>query len=383
MLYWVTMRIAIDVSSAFGGPSGAGFYVSELTAALARAGGHELVLTSASWSADEQWAAARLPEGPGVSRVTLKVPQRLLLPAEHYAGLRWRERKYAALGVDVYFGPGNTLPPLGRMPGVVTVHHVGGELPGGAWPAFYFGSLTPSSARRADRVIAVSDHTRREILAAWDLDPAKVVRVHEGGPGPEFRPLRSGDAEAPVDAPFILHVGALFKRKNVPNLLKAYALLLGRNPRLPHALVLAGRDGDASAEIETALALPPLRDRVVRLGGVPREDLVALYRRASVLAYPSLLEGFGFPLLEAMACGTPVVAADAASLPEIGGDAALLCDAEKPEAIADALERALDPETAAALRARGPARAASFSWDKAARETIAVLASAREDARKS
>jgi glycosyltransferase involved in cell wall biosynthesis len=373
------MRIALDVSALLDGASGLGFYVERLTAALAAAAPErEFLLTAAFWSGPKRFDDAPLPRARNVTRVRLAAPQRFLLPAEEAAGLHWRERRLLALGVDAIHGLGNTLPPLSRLPGVVTIHHVGGELPPGLWPRFFFNVVPRNSARRADRVIAVSERTRTEAIAAWGLDPARIETIAEGGPDAVFRPA---DADAPRSTvPYILHVGALVVRKNVPALLDAFARVVAQNPSRPLRLLLAGRPGEASAEIARLMAAPALAGRVDLLGPVPRERLVALYQGAAVVAVPSLLEGFGFPVLEAMACGAPVVAADAAALPETAGGAALLCDAARPEEFAKALSRVLDePELAADLRSRGLVRAASFSWEKAARETLRVIDAARAD----
>ena len=369
------MRIALDVSAVLDGASGLGFYIERLTAALvAAAPEREFVLTAAFWRGARRLEDAPLPRARNVVRARIAAPQRLLLPAEEAAGLLWRERKLLALGVDAVHGLGNVLPPLSRLPGVVTIHHVGGGVPPGPWARFFFNTLPRRSALRADRAIAVSERTRGEALAAWGLDPARVVTVHEGGPDPVFRPAVSG---APGE-PYVLHVGGLSVRKNVPVLLRAFAAIVAKDPGRPLRLLLAGRPGEASAEIARLAAEPPLAGRVELLGEVSRERLVALYQGAAAVAVPSLVEGFGFPVLEAMACGAPVIAADAAALPEVAGGAALLCDATAPEPLSAALARVLnEPDLAADLRRRGPARAAAFSWEKAARETLQVVDAAR------
>ncbi len=370
------MRIALDVAAALDGASGLGFYVERIAAALVAAGPeHEFVLTAAFWTGAERLAAAALPRGPNVSRLRLAAPQRLLLPTEEVAGLRWRERKLLARGVDAYLGLGNVLPPLVQLPGVVVVHHVGGELPPGLWPRFFFETLPARSARRAERVIAVSEHTRARAIDAWGLEARRVTTVLEGGPDSLFRATTAATNSV---TPYVLHVGALVARKNISGLLRAFAQIIERDPARPLRLVLAGRPGDASAEIARLASQPPLSGRVEILGSVARERLVALYQGAAAVVVPSLLEGFGFPVLEAMACGAPVVAAHASSLPEVAGDAALLCDASRPEALATALSRVLEePDFAAELRRRGPARAASFSWAESARRTLDVVVEAR------
>ncbi|MBI3563961.1 MAG: glycosyltransferase family 4 protein [Elusimicrobia bacterium] len=369
------MRIALEVSGLLDAASGLGFYIERLSAALvAAAPEHEFVFTSASWSGADRLTAAPLPRARNASLLHLRAPQRLLLPAEEFAGSRWRERRLLAAGIELFHGMGNALPPLATLPGVVTMHHIGGSVPPSLWNGFFFGTLPRRSALRADRVIAVSGPTRDALIADWGVDPGKVVVVHEGGPGPEFRPAPA----RPAETPYVLHVGALVARKNVANLLRAFGKVVERDPSRPLRLVLAGRDGDATSEATRLASAPPLAGRVEFLGPVTRERLIGLYQGAVLVAVPSLLEGFGFPLLEAMACGAPVVAADAASLPELAGDAAVLCDATRPEPLADALARVLDDRGLAdALRAKGPARAARFTWDSAARATLTVINEAR------
>ncbi|MFI5346124.1 MAG: glycosyltransferase family 4 protein [Elusimicrobiota bacterium] len=375
-------RIALDVSAALDGASGLGFYVERLTAAMAAvAPEREFVLTSAFWRGPGNMETVPLPIGPNITRLRLSAPQRLLLPAEEAAGLLWRERKLIAAGVDALHGLCNNLAPLSRLPGVVTIHHVGGELPPGLWPKFFFGVIPRRSALRADRVIAVSEHTRTQAISSWGLDPKRIKTVLEGGPDPIFRTAtKSNDGSKP----YVLHVGALYVRKNVPALLRAFSAVVAKDPARPLRLVLAGRPGDAADEINRLAATPPLAGRVEILGSVSRERLVSLYQGAAAVVIPSLLEGFGFPVLEAMACGAPVIAAEATSLPEVAGGAALLCDASAPEGIAAALARVLDePDLAADLRRRGLARAASFSWETAARLTLQVIDEATADRRKS
>src|SRR6185312_13336357 len=241
------MRIALDVSAALDGASGLGFYVERLTAALvAVAPEREFIFTAAFWRGGRRLEDAALPRARNVTRLRFAAPQRLLLPAEEYAGVSWRERRFRALGVDAVHGLGNVLPPLTRLPGVVTVHHVGGGVPPGPWADFFFNKLPVRSALRADRVIAVSERTRTEAIAQWGLDAARVRTVHEGGPDAVFRAAEAATA-APA-APYILHVGGLSVRKNVPALLRAVAAIVAKDSSRPLRLVLAGRPGEASAE---------------------------------------------------------------------------------------------------------------------------------------
>jgi glycosyltransferase involved in cell wall biosynthesis len=185
------------------------------------------------------------------------------------------------------------------------------------------------------------------------------------------------DAVAPalgrygVEPPYILYVGSLEKRKNLPRLLQAYARL--RQDLPGWKLVIVGARKWKSAPIFDTLSRLGLEPYVHFTGFVEEDDLPALYNGADLFCFPSLYEGFGLPVLEAMACGTPVVTSSTSSLPEVAGEAALLVDPYDVEAIAAAMRRVLsDPELAQDLRARGLARAAQFTWERTARETIAV-----------
>jgi len=175
-----------------------------------------------------------------------------------------------------------------------------------------------------------------------------------------------------LDTPYILAVGTLQPRKNYPVLMQAYAALRQRTG-LPHKLAIVGGRGWLTEEIDATITRLGLADQVRLLGFAPDDDLPALYTGASLLAFPSLYEGFGLPALEAMACGTPVVASTAPSLPEVCGDAALLVDPADVDGLADALERVLtDQEMAAQMVARGQQRAAQFRWEDAAKDLLAV-----------
>lgn len=372
------MRIAVDVSAAFSGPSGATFYVQRLVEAMARLyPQHDFVLTCASWRVDSQWDLLDLPTGPNISRIVFKVPQRLFFPAQYFFGLSYCEGAYLKAGIDIFYGLGNTLPLLRRIPAVLTVHHVGGEIPFGLWNHFYYRMLIPDAARRAKGVIAISDFTRTELSAEWGIDPNRVVRVYPGGPNEDFRPFAPTDDVSPIAGPYLLHVGALVSRKNVVGLLRAYAQVLERAPELPHRLVLVGRDGDASAEVNRIIATTMiLRERVVRTGMVDHRTLLSLYRGAAAFVLPCVLDGFSFPALEAMACAVPAVVRSGSALTEVVGDAALLCDDISMSSAL--LEVMTNEEVREGLRRRGLARVKKFSWDLAAHETMAVLRAAAQ-----
>lgn len=234
---------------------------------------------------------------------------------------------------------------------------------------------------RADRIIAVSEATKRDIVQYLGIPAERISVVYEAA-DPAFHPQRGAaldDALARYGlrpGRYILSVGTLEPRKNYVRLIEAYARLRARLPDAP-PLVIAGGYGWRYDNILATPGHAGVAQSVRFLGRVPDEDLPALYAGAAVFAYPSLYEGFGLPVLEALACGTPVVTSNTSSLPEVLGDAGLLSVPYDTEAIAAAMARPLtDPALAAGLRAAGPRRAAQFSWARAARETIAVYAEA-------
>ena len=234
--------------------------------------------------------------------------------------------------------------------------------------------LMPLAARRATAIIAVSHSTKRDIVRILGVPESKVHVIYEA-PAPCFRPLTSSPKLEEVrrryrlPQRFVLYVGTIEPRKNLVRLLEAFAhLRQGR--AIPHALILAGHRGWKDETVFATVERLGVQDAVRFLGYVPEDDLVALYNLADVLVFPSLYEGFGLPVLEAMACGTPVVTSPRGSLQEVAGDAAVFVDPTEVGSIAEGLRRILkDPAEREALRARGLAHASRFTWEAAALRT--------------
>ncbi len=203
------------------------------------------------------------------------------------------------------------------------------------------------------------------------------IRLVPYGPGQDFRPITDGgQLEATlrrygVRRPYVLSVCRAYVHKNLAGLLRAYAVLRGRRGDVQ--LVLTGERYRAGGDLDRLTEELGLRDRVVFTGFVSNAELNALYSGADAFAFPSLAEGFGLPVLEAMACGTPVVASDASAVPEAVGEAGVVADARDPESFAAALARVLEDRALAAhCRARGAARVALFDWAASARRTLDV-----------
>ncbi|MBI4574896.1 MAG: glycosyltransferase family 4 protein [Planctomycetes bacterium] len=281
--------------------------------------------------------------------------------------------------VDLVHGPYHALPAVGCR-SVITVHDLGFVLHPEWRPRrgdVYLRRLFEASLLRVDGVVAVSESTRRELLGCYPrLDPARVRVVHEA-PGPGFRPLDPGGPEVQgvrarygIRGDYLLFVGTVEARKNLGTLLGAFARLARRWPGL--ALVVAGARGWRSEAVYREAR--SLGGSVILTGRVPEVELPALYAGAACLALPSHHEGFGLPVLEAMACGTPVVCSRAGALPEVAGEAALLVDPLDEDDLAAALGTVLqDTELAVRLRRAGPSRAGEFSWARSAQATMAFF----------
>jgi glycosyltransferase involved in cell wall biosynthesis len=268
---------------------------------------------------------------------------------------------------DVFHAPAYGAPICGVRPLVVTVHDVSYA----RRPEWYPHHSDPirrsfyrASARRADRIVTDSSFSRDEIVAAFDIDPARIDVVPLGV-GPPFSPDTRVAREM-----FVLHVGDLHARRNLSMLLDAVLALRRTDSRCARLrMVLAGADRGMLQSLQCQAA--GAREALVYIGRPGDVELVDLYRRAAVFAYPSRYEGFGLPLLEAMACETPVVAANAASVPEVVGSAAILLPVDDGAAWRDALAAVLtDASLAADLAVRGRLRARQFTWDRTALETL-------------
>jgi glycosyltransferase involved in cell wall biosynthesis len=303
------------------------------------------------------------------------------------------ERSARAARADLLHMPAAVGPIRGHLPTVVTIHdlsilHAPRDFR--PWFRHYARTVIPALARRAAKVITDSEATRQDVLDHLGLPAEHVVTIPLGVDA-TYRPLATAgtDSQAAsrerekfvaryhLTGPYVLSVGALEPRKNLIRLFEAIRLLAQRPATSEISVVHAGGYGWLADDILRATRAPALRGRIRLLGHVTEEDLVSLYRHARLLAYPSLFEGFGLPLLEAMACGCPVVTSDRSSLPEVAGDAAVLVDPDSVDAIADGIRRVWEDDALAAdLRARGLERARAFSWERTARLTADVYASA-------
>jgi len=365
------LRIAVDAGALAGPRDGIGRYLRSLFPRLVRQGGDVL-----EWHAYGR--AARSLDALGIGRIHSHADG---LPAGAgrvialATSMPWWLRRHRP---DLLWAPAHRLPwgiPASTAR-VVTIHDLcWAEAPHTMRPATRWldRALMPRSLLRADRIIAVSSATRAALVARYPALAQRVVVVREAAeplPPPQER---SALSSLGITSPFVLFVGSMEPRKNLARLLQAFASL---PPALRdrHALVVAGGRGWGGVDVEATARTLGIADRVRVLGVVDDALLATLYAHARCLAMPSLYEGFGLPLLEALSLGTPVLHGDNSSMPEVAGDAGLGIDASSVEAVASGLTRLLaDDALHARLASRARAHAARFSWESAARETMAVF----------
>lgn len=284
--------------------------------------------------------------------------------------------------VDLMHFPNFNVPVLYRRPFLVTIHdltrfHFPGQKHTSRAHQFAYQLVFRSAVRHARHIIAVSAYTNQELVRFFPEVEGRVSVIYEGVDD-RFLNASEGDGEdvaalarLGIETPFVLYVGLWMRHKNLPCLIRAFQRL--RAAGYPGRLVVTGRGRPWDENVQRLANDHSLGDVVVLPGAVSDDDLPALYRQADVLLFPSLSEGFGFPPLEAMACGTPVVAARAGSLPEILGDAALFADPNDPAAFARATELlARDPEMRERLVERGRERVRAFSWKTCGEMTFAL-----------
>lgn len=363
------VRIGFDVGPVTQRPTGVGNYCRNLIGTLVE---ECLDDSFVAFSASMRRPAIALT-GPRVTARHVPAPTRALYALWSNLGAPHIETLTGP--VDIFHATNFFLPPARTCGRVLTIHDLGFlVVPEMCSPKIVgpFSRQIRRFAAEADVVLADSEATRRDILRLLDVPPEKAVAA----PLAVAKGLRPLDRDAArrivrdrhgLDGPYVLFVSTLEPRKNVTGLLRAFARLRGG---IPHRLALVGATGWNAEPIVEAIAALGISDRVVRLGYAPDDDLNALYSAADVFVFPSYYEGFGLPVLEAMSCGCPVVTSNRSSLPEVVGEAGALCDPDDHAAIADAVLRLIEDETARERAvARGLAQAATFSWSACAART--------------
>ncbi len=374
------MRVAIDYSAAVNQRAGIGRLVRNQVLALAevdRDNDYRLVYARPNRGSEPQFPRAR-----NFSRHEVGIRERWLTILWHRAKLPL-PADWLSGPVDVYHCPDFVLPPLRHARGILTVHDLAFLMRPDCADArlrAFLEEVVPRSVRRADFIIADSENTRNDLVVLLGVSPSSVAVV-PGGVEERFSPVnepqrleRARRVLGVGKAPFVLAIGVLEPRKNLNRLMDAFLALKERRNVAPDLkLVLAGGKGWLYDDIFEHHATSPVRDDILLPGFVPDEMLPAIYSAADVLAFPSLYEGFGLPILEAMACGTPVVASRSSCLPEVAEGAALLVDPTNVEALTGALELSLlDGDLRARLIREGKQRASEYSWRRAAEELLGV-----------
>ncbi len=374
--------VGVDVYPFFEKMTGVGWYAWNLLAALDRVhAGLECNLYGPTFLAPEDPAPPAMPGGTTMRLRTHHLPPDFLLP--HRATLSVLRHVVEPLlklldANDVLFAPNFFLHrdqlPFGPTC-VATVHDLAFRARPDTVAPETLAELErrlPETLFRCERLIAVSESTADGLEEFLDVSRRRVHTIHEG-----LDPTFGSDAETTdtldeVAPPYLLFVSTLEPRKNVTGVLRAFRLLVEWG--YPGQLVLVGRWGWRTDAIRAELDSSPVRDRVIHLDYVDRTRLPALYAHADALLFPSWIEGFGLPIVEAMACGTPVVTSGSSSMPEVAGSAAVYVDPASPHGIASAVSALLDDaHHRQRLVTLGRERVRRFSWDRAAAATAEVL----------
>jgi radical SAM superfamily enzyme YgiQ (UPF0313 family)/glycosyltransferase involved in cell wall biosynthesis len=364
------MRIAFDGTALRPGRTGVGYYTEHLLHHLARTATNDELIVVSNRSID---TTSPLPSRVRVATPSRRVPRLVWMQTLAVTALREVE-------ADVVHFTNGMLPLMSPVPTIVTIHDMSLRL----YPRYHpprrvilNRPLVDLAARRADAIIAPSESAKRDIVRLYNLDPHRVHVVYEAA-APSF--MRVGDAatlerirrQYGLADRIILYVGTIEPRKNLPTLIDAFAQRL-RAGQLSHQLVCVGPYGWLSRGINEQIARANVGDAIKFTGYVPFEDLPALYSLAEMFVYPSMYEGFGLPVIEAMACGAPVITGRTPALAEIGGGAIVEVDRLEPDALGRALvELAGSRDRRHDLSGRGRARAATFSWQRAARESLEI-----------
>jgi glycosyltransferase involved in cell wall biosynthesis len=358
------MRVGINISTLASRRTGVQYYTLALVQALAR------VDIKTDWLLFG--ACPSLSELPKAENVKL-VGGQALVGGQGLLGPRrilWEQLILPSLiarhKVDLLHCPDLSRPLRVPVPVVTTLHDLSYCSSQHFFPLAkraYKRAMANFAINHSAEIIAVSQFSREEILRHFRLDPARVRVIHNGVY--QVSPPARIEGRTP---PFLLFVGTLEERKNLVTLINAFTQLRTAG-RIPHRLILVGQPGWGANKIHAAIRASSCADAIEVRGYVPQEEVLDLYAASDAFVYPSVYEGFGLPVLEAMACGTPVVCSRAASLPEVAGDAAEFFEPASVEDLVGAIERVVvSPNARADLRRRGLERVSHFSWEECARQ---------------
>jgi anaerobic magnesium-protoporphyrin IX monomethyl ester cyclase len=364
------VRIAFDGTALRPGRTGVGYYTEHLLHHLARMASNDELIVVSNRAID---TTAPLPSRVRVATPPRRVPRLVWMQTLAVTALREVE-------ADVVHFTNGMVPLMSPVPTVVTIHDMSLRL----YPRYHpprrvllNRPLVDIAARRADAIITVSESAKHDIVRLYGLEPRRVHVVYEAA-APSFQrvtdlaQLERVRRRYRLDQRIILYVGTIEPRKNLPKLIEAFAARR-RSGDLDHQLVCVGPYGWLSRGLEDLIARSHVAHAINFTGYVPFADLPALYSLAEMFVYPSMYEGFGLPVIEAMACGAPVITGRTAALAEVGGAAIEQIDDIEPAPLGRALVTlARNKDRRDELSGAGLARAATFSWDRAARESLAI-----------
>jgi len=364
------MRIAFDGTALRPGRTGVGYYTEHLLHHLAQTATNDELIVVSNRAID---TTSPLPSRVRVATPARRVPRLVWMQTLAVTALREVE-------ADVVHFTNGMVPLISTIPTVVTIHDMSLRL----YPRYHpprrvilNRPLVDLAARRADAIITPSESAKRDIVRLYRLDPNRVHVVYEAA-APSFARVHDPEALERVRRRYglgeriILYVGTIEPRKNLPTLIDAFAARR-RSGELSHQLVCVGPYGWLSRGIDEQIQRGQVADAIKFTGYVPFEDLPALYSLAEMFVYPSMYEGFGLPVVEAMACGVPVITGRTAALSEIGGGAIVEVDRIEPDALGRALVALAESrDRRDDLAGRGLARASAFSWQRAAGESLEI-----------
>lgn len=351
------MKIGIDIQTTLGRKTGFGFYVSNLVETLKKID-------------NKNEYAFLKPE----TDKDFNVPKRWVWDQITIPKLATQSN------VDILHQTCFSAPVFYRGKIVVTIHDLisvffGHNIP--FWSRQYFAKWMPFTYRFADHLIAVSEHTKKDAIKVLGIPENKITVIHEAA-DERYKVIDDPKAHHRIrekyklgDKPIILHIGTLEPRKNLSFLIKSFSI--AKKDGLDASLVITGKKGWYYEGLFTLVDELELQDNVIFTGYVDDEDIPTLYNVAAVFTFPSQYEGFGLPPLEAMASGTPVISSNTSSMPEVVGDAGILLPPKNEAKWAEAMTQVIsDKKLQQSMRAKGLEQAKKFSWEKCARETIAV-----------
>jgi glycosyltransferase involved in cell wall biosynthesis len=366
------MRVCIDFTGAIQNPAGVGRYARELVQAMVLLDPYD---DFSIFYIDQK---GRLPVSPfdNLSRRIMRLP---IWTAGMFIGSFTRfPMDWYFKGIDVFHAANHLLPQFRNTPSVYTLFDLTYTLFPKSHlllPRLSSSFMIPRFLRSCDRIISISESTKKDAINKYGIKEDKIKVIHLAAnhrflPSPEAI-LQDFRRRHDLPTRYILYVGTIEPRKNLNVLLEAFRVLHDKGVNIP--LVIAGKKGWRYENFFEKLKELRLQEVVIFPGYIPEEELPVLYSAAEIFLYPSLYEGFGLPVLEAMACGTPVICSNTSSLPEVAGDSATMLPPDEPNSWAEAIANLLkNKESRMALRDKGLKQAAKFSWEKTARETVQV-----------